>query len=212
MGTGHGDTTKLCVWGREWCLLTRHEFVCGLTSALPLFLVCRALHSRVIVSETPVVLCRKISHGLHRIATLGCVDWYVSYMCVCALPGALWCSLVLPVFSEWASHQHRDTIASHIGHYDRLSYFSVAENEAVGRTRFKLMEVRVGGSRIRRLRRDAGGGGGGGGRRQRQRQGSCGGQEGACLAMNFCVALPSPASLISYFRPVSYFTGAASIV
>lgn len=41
---------------------------------------------------------------------------------------------------EWAVQQHRDTLASHIGHNDRLSYFAVAENEAVARTRYKLLE------------------------------------------------------------------------
>ena len=43
---------------------------------------------------------------------------------------------------EWASNQHRDTIASHIGHYDMLSYFAVAQNDSVGRVRYQLLEVR----------------------------------------------------------------------
>ena len=29
--------------------------------------------------------------------------------------------------SEWATNQHRDTCASHLGHYDTLSYFAVAQ-------------------------------------------------------------------------------------
>ena len=45
------------------------------------------------------------------------------------------------VHSEWISNHHRDTFASHIGHYDLLSYMAVAENEAVARTRYKLLEV-----------------------------------------------------------------------
>ena len=42
---------------------------------------------------------------------------------------------------EWGSNQHRDTIASHIGHYDMLSFFAVAQNDSVGRVRFQLLEV-----------------------------------------------------------------------
>ena len=41
---------------------------------------------------------------------------------------------------EWVSNQQRDTIASNIGHYDLMSYFAVAENESIGRTRYNLME------------------------------------------------------------------------
>jgi hypothetical protein len=44
--------------------------------------------------------------------------------------------------SEWAINQHRDTMASHIGHYDFLSYCAVAENEAVGRVKYTMLEVR----------------------------------------------------------------------
>lgn len=44
---------------------------------------------------------------------------------------------------EWASNQHRDSIASHIGHYDMLSYFAVAQNDSVGRVRYQLLEVRI---------------------------------------------------------------------
>jgi len=41
---------------------------------------------------------------------------------------------------EWAVNQHRDMLSSFVGHEDLLSYMSVAENESVGRTRYKLME------------------------------------------------------------------------
>eukprot|EP00752_Nemacystus_decipiens_P004948 g4501.t1 len=41
---------------------------------------------------------------------------------------------------EWATNQHRDSIASHIGHSDLLTYFAVAENNAVGRVRYQLLE------------------------------------------------------------------------
>ncbi|RHY35601.1 hypothetical protein DYB28_009855, partial [Aphanomyces astaci] len=42
---------------------------------------------------------------------------------------------------EWAVNQHRDTLSSHIGHNDMLSYFAVAENESIGRVRFNMLEV-----------------------------------------------------------------------
>ncbi len=42
---------------------------------------------------------------------------------------------------EWAVNQHRDTIASHIGHYDMLSYFAVAQNDSIGRLKYQLYEV-----------------------------------------------------------------------
>ena len=32
---------------------------------------------------------------------------------------------VLVTYSEWAVNHHRDSIASHIGHYDLLSFFAV---------------------------------------------------------------------------------------
>ena len=41
---------------------------------------------------------------------------------------------------EWASNVHRDSIASHVGHADRLLYFSVAQGESVGRVRYELLE------------------------------------------------------------------------
>ena len=42
-----------------------------------------------------------------------------------------------------ASNQHRDTVASHIGHYDMMSYFAVAQNDSIGRVRYQLLEVSV---------------------------------------------------------------------
>jgi splicing factor 3B subunit 5 len=42
---------------------------------------------------------------------------------------------------EWAVNQHRDTVASYIGHNDLLSYFAVAQNDSVGRVRYQLLEV-----------------------------------------------------------------------
>ena len=46
--------------------------------------------------------------------------------------------------SEWATNQHRDTLSSHVGHYDQLSYYAVAQNESIGRVRMQMLEVRVG--------------------------------------------------------------------
>lgn len=42
---------------------------------------------------------------------------------------------------EWVTNQHRDTLASHIGHYDMLSYIAVAQNDSIGRVRYQLLEV-----------------------------------------------------------------------
>jgi splicing factor 3B subunit 5 len=42
---------------------------------------------------------------------------------------------------EWISNQHRDTIASHIGHSDMLSFFALAQNDSIGRVRYQLLEV-----------------------------------------------------------------------
>eukprot|EP01001_Neometanema_parovale_P002670 NODE_13339_length_479_cov_69.235955_g13046_i0.p2 GENE.NODE_13339_length_479_cov_69.235955_g13046_i0~~NODE_13339_length_479_cov_69.235955_g13046_i0.p2 ORF type:complete len:104 (+),score=19.40 NODE_13339_length_479_cov_69.235955_g13046_i0:61-372(+) len=41
---------------------------------------------------------------------------------------------------EWACHQHRDSIASYIGHHSQLAYFAIAENEPVARMRYKMLE------------------------------------------------------------------------
>jgi splicing factor 3B subunit 5 len=41
---------------------------------------------------------------------------------------------------EFMTNQHRDTAASHIGHYDQLSYMAVAQNESIGRVRIQLLE------------------------------------------------------------------------
>mmetsp|Transcript_737 Transcript_737/g.1178 ORF Transcript_737/g.1178 Transcript_737/m.1178 type:complete len:87 (-) Transcript_737:263-523(-) len=41
---------------------------------------------------------------------------------------------------EWATNQHRDTLASHVGHYDQLSYFAVAQNDSIARMRIQMLE------------------------------------------------------------------------
>jgi len=44
---------------------------------------------------------------------------------------------------EFVTNQHRDTLASHVGHYDQLSYFAVAQNESIGRVRHNMLEKMV---------------------------------------------------------------------
>ncbi|CAO1386708.1 unnamed protein product [Diamesa serratosioi] len=41
---------------------------------------------------------------------------------------------------EWLTNQHRDSLASYLGHYDQISYMSLVENECRARIRFTLME------------------------------------------------------------------------
>ncbi|CAM9138799.1 unnamed protein product [Chrysoparadoxa australica] len=41
---------------------------------------------------------------------------------------------------EWVTNQQRDAMASHVGHSDMMCYFAVAENQAVGRVRYQLLE------------------------------------------------------------------------
>lgn len=40
---------------------------------------------------------------------------------------------------EWAVNIHRDSHASYIGRHYMLSYFATAENEAIGRVRFNML-------------------------------------------------------------------------
>lgn len=47
------------------------------------------------------------------------------------------------LFSEWVTHQHRDTYASIIGHPPLLSYIAVADGESIGRAKFEMCEVRL---------------------------------------------------------------------
>lgn len=44
---------------------------------------------------------------------------------------------------EFMTNQHRDTYASHLGHYDQLSYMAVAQNESIGRMRLRFLEKMV---------------------------------------------------------------------
>ena len=41
---------------------------------------------------------------------------------------------------EWVTNMHRDTMASHVGHYDQMSYYAVAQNESLGRVKKEFLE------------------------------------------------------------------------
>jgi len=41
---------------------------------------------------------------------------------------------------EWMSNQHRDSVASYIGHNNLLDFFAIAENETRGRMKFNLLK------------------------------------------------------------------------
>ncbi|KAF4573346.1 hypothetical protein EYR36_007857 [Pleurotus pulmonarius] len=41
---------------------------------------------------------------------------------------------------EWLTHQHRDTLASIVGHPTLTSYLAIADGEAIGRTKFEMTE------------------------------------------------------------------------
>lgn len=44
---------------------------------------------------------------------------------------------------DWLTNQHRDTYASHVGHYDQLAYYDVASNESIGRLRLQFLEKMI---------------------------------------------------------------------
>ena len=49
--------------------------------------------------------------------------------------------LLFVYFSEWLTHQHRDTLSSIVGHPTLASYLAIAENEAIGRIKLEMTEV-----------------------------------------------------------------------
>ena len=51
--------------------------------------------------------------------------------------------IAMYIFSEFLTNQHRDTLSSHVGHYDHLSYYAVAQNDAIGRVRMQFLERMV---------------------------------------------------------------------
>ena len=38
------------------------------------------------------------------------------------------------------TNQHRDTLASHVSHFDMESYIAVGQGESIGRVRYQLLE------------------------------------------------------------------------
>mmetsp|Transcript_16699 Transcript_16699/g.29566 ORF Transcript_16699/g.29566 Transcript_16699/m.29566 type:complete len:112 (+) Transcript_16699:116-451(+) len=44
---------------------------------------------------------------------------------------------------EWGVNMQRDTLASHLGHADMMSFFAVAENESIERVRNQLLTKMV---------------------------------------------------------------------
>mmetsp|Transcript_8418 Transcript_8418/g.13932 ORF Transcript_8418/g.13932 Transcript_8418/m.13932 type:complete len:95 (-) Transcript_8418:32-316(-) len=44
---------------------------------------------------------------------------------------------------DFITNQHRDSLASHVSHYDQLSYYAVAQNESIGRVRSQMLEKMV---------------------------------------------------------------------
>lgn len=44
---------------------------------------------------------------------------------------------------DWGLNIQRDTLASHVGHYSRLAYFAVAENESIRRIRYRCLSEMV---------------------------------------------------------------------
>jgi splicing factor 3B subunit 5 len=44
---------------------------------------------------------------------------------------------------EWLTNVQRDTLASGVGHFDQLSFFAVASNQSVERTRVEMLNKLV---------------------------------------------------------------------
>ena len=44
---------------------------------------------------------------------------------------------------EWLTNIQRDTLASGVGHYDQLSFFAVASNQSIERTRVEMLNKLV---------------------------------------------------------------------
>ncbi|CAK9305026.1 unnamed protein product [Gordionus sp. m RMFG-2023] len=41
---------------------------------------------------------------------------------------------------EWVTNQHRDSIASYLGHYDLTNFITITQNECKARVKHNLME------------------------------------------------------------------------
>ncbi|KAJ7465315.1 splicing factor 3B subunit 5/RDS3 complex subunit 10, partial [Mycena latifolia] len=42
--------------------------------------------------------------------------------------------------SDWVTHQHRDTLASIVGHPTLTSFLTIADSESLGRIKFEITE------------------------------------------------------------------------
>lgn len=47
-------------------------------------------------------------------------------------------------YSDWLTHQHRDTLTSIVGHPTLTSFLAIAEGQAIGRVKFEMTEVSLG--------------------------------------------------------------------
>ena len=47
-------------------------------------------------------------------------------------------------YSDWVTHQHRDTLSTIVGHPALTSYLAIADGEAIGRLKFEMTEVWLG--------------------------------------------------------------------
>lgn len=45
------------------------------------------------------------------------------------------------LYSDWLTHQHRDTCSSIVGHPPLASYLAIADGESIGRIKFEMTEV-----------------------------------------------------------------------
>jgi len=44
---------------------------------------------------------------------------------------------------EWLVNQHRDSLASYVGHPNLLHYFATVQNQSVGRVRYQMLQRMV---------------------------------------------------------------------
>jgi len=44
---------------------------------------------------------------------------------------------------EWLSGQHRDSLASYLGHNDMTAFFAIASNKAIGRAKYELLQKMI---------------------------------------------------------------------
>lgn len=47
---------------------------------------------------------------------------------------------ILLLCSEWAVNQHRDSLASYVGHHNLMEFFAIAENESKARVKFNFLQ------------------------------------------------------------------------